>query len=531
MQIVQPSGSMLPNQASSRVGAVIFDKPTLDAAQVQRNVDEDLDNFARRKAAENAKVVADKNALIADLNFDDKGVFPDDKGHFQEGKNKLIEANQKLYSLEPNTQAFRDAEKEAKRLQGYFASEAVQSAQQWEQFKKIDDDFNKTPEKYNVPKYKEWASRVRLNQNPEARNKLFQEQPLVPRHKGFFGKYQEALDKKAIHPTESSTVAKEGGLTGVEKITSYTPTQIEELSQTAFADPEWAQETLEDLNRLRTASPNLHATIIAEAKQRGIDPIQRYMEVQFANLSPNKRELTSMDETAQQKAYWSDYYGSKDEEDATSLVVDQWSKLSQGDVNVYRPEVVGASQDPNNPLKIARVDKSDMFVGRPIGKYTVEQVVTNPLNTDLSKVEYSSLPNRVLGNEFRNGVHYIKTDETVYNKGKNGIGVDGYRPATINDLLNLVSNGSANPTKALGYVQSVLEKKKAYGGQNIQITNVTQATPINKPNTQQSSVPQNNEPQSKRPQGGTTDKLSFPAWKAKNPNGTSAEYLQYKNAK
>jgi hypothetical protein len=87
---------MLPNQASAGVGAVIFDKPTLDAAQVQRNVDADLDNFARKKAADNAKVVAEKNALIADLKFDDKGVFPDDKGYFQGGKEELIKANEKV---------------------------------------------------------------------------------------------------------------------------------------------------------------------------------------------------------------------------------------------------------------------------------------------------------------------------------------------------------------------------------------------------------------------------------------------------
>jgi hypothetical protein len=476
MQIVQPSGSMLPNQASAGVGAVIFDKPSLDAAQVQRNVDIELDNFARKKAADNAKAVADKNALIADLNFDAKGIFPDDKGHFQEGKNKLIEANQKLYSLEPNTQAFREAEKEAKRLQGFYGSEAVQSAEQWEQFKKIDDEFNKNPDKYDIPKYKEWASKVRLNQNPEARNKLFQEQPLVPKHKGWLGKYEEALTKKTVVPTEASKVTKEGGLVGVEKITTYTPDQITKISQSVLADPEWAQETLEDLNRLETSNPTLHKQVIDEANQMGIDPIERYSQIQLTNLSPNSRELSGMGETAQQKAYWADFYGSKSEEDAASIVVDQWSKLNQGDVNVYSPVVTGLAQDPNNPLAIQNYAKSDLFVNRPLGKYTVQQRVEDANKNIVT--QYQTLDDVVLGNEFRNGVHYIKTTQSVYKRGKNGIDKDGWRLATDNDLLNLISNGSKDPSKALGATQKVLQSRGAYGNQNIQVQKVTPATPI-----------------------------------------------------
>ena len=533
MQIVQPSGSMLPNQASSRVGAVIFDKPSLDAAQVQRNVDIELDNFAKRKAAENAKVVADKNALIADLNFDDKGVFPDDKGHFQEGKNKLIEANQKLYSLEPNTQAFRDAEKEAKRLQGFYASEAVQSAQQWEQFKKIDDDFNKTPEKYNVPKYKEWASRVRLNQNPEARNKLFQEQPLVPKHKGWLGKYEEAVTKKTVVPTEASKVTKEGGLVGVEKITTYTPEQITKISQSVLADPEWSQETLEDLNRLKTSNPTLHTQIVTEAKNMGIDPIERYSQIQLTNLSPNSRELSSMGETEQSKQYWQDFYGKKSEEEAASLVIDQWSKLSQGDVNVYRPIAPSVDLDPTAPLSVKQnIAKSDLFINRPLGKYTVEQQVIdkNDPNGEKTITQYNVLDDILLDNEFRNGVHYIKTSKSFYNRGKGNVDQSGYRPATDNDLLNLISNGAKDPSKALGATQKILEGRGAYENKDIKVEKVATAVPISKQRPPEKGTVKEPE-QSKKPQGGTTDKLSFPAWKAKNPNGTSAEYLQYKNAK
>lgn len=501
MQIVQPNGNMLPNQASAGVGAVIFDKPTLDAAQVQRNVDIELDNFARRKAAENAKVVADKNALIADLNFDDKGVFPDDKTHFQDGKQKLIDANYKLYSLEPNTQAFRDAEKEAKRLQGYFASEAVQSAQQWEQFKKIDDEFNKNPDKYDVQKYKEWASKVRLNQNPEKRNALFQEQPLVPKHKGWLGKYEEAVTKKTIVPTEVSKVTKEGGLVGVEKVTSYTPEQITKISQSVLADPEWSQETLEDLNRLKTANPTLHAKIITDASEMGIDPIERYSQIQLANLSPNSRELSSMGETEQSKQYWQDFYGKKSEEEAASLVIDQWSKLNQGDVNVYRPIAPSVDLDPTAPLSVKQnIAKSDLFINRPLGKYTVEQRVKD--DNDNIVTQYQVLDDVVLDNEFRNGVHYIKTSKSLYNKGKGNIDQSGFRPATDNDLLNLIANGAKDPSKALGATQKILQSRGAYENKDIKVERVATAVPISKQRPPEKGTIKETE-QSKKPQGKT----------------------------
>ena len=463
MQIVQPSGSMLPNQASSRVGAVIFDKPTLDAAQVQRNVDEDLDNFARRKAAENAKVVADKNALIADLNFDDKGVFPDDKGHFQEGKNKLIEANQKLYSLEPNTQAFRDAEKEAKRLQGFYASEAVQSAQQWEQFKKIDDDFNKTPEKYNVPKYKEWASRVRLNQNPEARNKLFQEQPLVPKIGNFQQMLGERVTKGLYKPQETEKeVRTNQGRVGVEKSVEYTPQNIIEYSQAIMSgDEDMTESAMKGLEDLKANRKALYDKIKDEATQLGVDVLELYIRKQLKNSFTKQKGLSNLAFDPKETAAFSFGLGEEKEDDGMRFFVEQLGNLYNGAQGSYTVggEDFSINLTPHTTLTGQSAKYSDQFQGSSMGKYVVDEITRDPDGKPVKDpttgnyvTKKVTKDNIVLGWKFINGKPYIQTEETIYNAGKKVGGVpissDGWKQANQTDGERLITANVA-PSKRL----------------------------------------------------------------------------------
>ena len=77
MQIVQPSGSMLPNQASAGVGAVIFDKPKYDAQEIGLKVQADLEDWGKQKAlADQAKLKIAKD-LTKDLDYEPKDFLPE----------------------------------------------------------------------------------------------------------------------------------------------------------------------------------------------------------------------------------------------------------------------------------------------------------------------------------------------------------------------------------------------------------------------------------------------------------------------
>jgi len=540
MQIVQPSGSMLPNQASAGVGAVIFDKPSLDAAQVQRNVDADLDNFARKKAADNAKVVAEKNALIADLKFDDKGVFPDDKGYFKGGKEELIKANERLYSLEPNTQAFREAEKEAKRLQGYFSSEAVQSAEQWKQFQEIDKDFNANPDKYDQKVYKEWLGRVRTNQNPEKRNALFQENPLVPKVGNFQQMLGERLTKGLYKPQETEgEIRTKGGRTGVQKIVQYTDENIKDYSRAIMSgDEDMTESASKGLDDLKANHRLLYDKINDEANQLGVDVLELYIRKQLKNSFTKQQGLSNLAFDPKETAAFSFGLSEEKEDGGMRFTVEQLGNLFNGAEGSY---TVGGEDFslslPSNVTISGQMPKySDQFQGGSMGKYVVDEIVRDPEGNpvkDPTTNKYVSKKvtkdNIVLGWKFMNGKPYIQTEETLYNAGKKIGGVsisqDGWKQANQTDGERFIIANVA-PSKRLEALDSYRRMLSQGGGYDQFKATPQKITEGAQPKVESGKLTVT-KPQPKQ----EATKMSFPEWKAKNPNGTSAEYLTYKNAK
>jgi len=67
MQIVQPNGNMLPNQASAGVGAVIFDKPKYDAQEIGLKVQADLEDWGKQKALADQEKLKTAKALVCKL--------------------------------------------------------------------------------------------------------------------------------------------------------------------------------------------------------------------------------------------------------------------------------------------------------------------------------------------------------------------------------------------------------------------------------------------------------------------------------
>jgi len=174
----QPTGAFA--QGRGGIGAVIFDKPQYDLSTIQFKVADDLDNWAKDKAIEAKRNKKAVNALIADLNFDEKGIYDRDAEYFVEGKRKLIDAQAKLASLQPETPEWNKAYYEAKNERDKYQTLARASVNQKEQIKIAVDEFSKSPEKYDADYFQNWLANVRLEGDPLARTKSFEKSPLRP---------------------------------------------------------------------------------------------------------------------------------------------------------------------------------------------------------------------------------------------------------------------------------------------------------------------------------------------------------------
>jgi hypothetical protein len=172
----QPTGAF--TQGGAGIGAVIFDRPQYDPQTMALKVQGDLENWAKEKQAEAAKKKAETDKLIADLNFDDKGAFPDDVDYFKEGKNKLIDAQAKLDATDPNSPEWNKNYREAQRVRDWYKSDVTSSSGQWGEFKKIKEQFDADPNKYDKDKFDQWVASVRVTRDPQKRSELFKINPL-----------------------------------------------------------------------------------------------------------------------------------------------------------------------------------------------------------------------------------------------------------------------------------------------------------------------------------------------------------------
>lgn len=117
MQIVQPSGSMLPNQASSRVGAVIFDKPKYDAQEIGLKVQADLEDWGKQKALADQQKLKTAKDLVADLSYEPKDFLPEGAAKVKEYadklKNKQTEYEMAVYNAGADSETANLKKKEA----------------------------------------------------------------------------------------------------------------------------------------------------------------------------------------------------------------------------------------------------------------------------------------------------------------------------------------------------------------------------------------------------------------------------------
>jgi hypothetical protein len=353
MQIVQPSGSMLPNQASAGVGAVIFDKPQYDPLTVQMRVNAELDDFAKQKQAQAEKQKADTAKLVADLNFDAKGIYDQDNDFFIDGKRKLIDANAKLYSLEPNTQAFRDAEKEAKRLQGFYSVEAQASAMHKDMLANAIKDFD--PTKHDKKYFDEWIVGMRTAASIEERNKVAGKNPFMPIQKTLEEKTLRLFDEAqkaglvkpiAVKQEYGRTPDGEGIL--IEKEEILPENKSLDLAQGWLANSDIKNDVLEQYSQLPESEQSYYLNRAKELSQKYstkdqakvYDPISVYYSqstLDKYNVGSQKRTQLGFSPKQQQEAEFMYSAGEQDAKKVGESLVKLVSGIMQGKPEYLKP--------------------------------------------------------------------------------------------------------------------------------------------------------------------------------------------------
>lgn len=353
MQIVQPSGSMLPNQASSRVGAVIFDKPQYDPLTVQMRVNAELDDFAKQKQAQAEKQKADTAKLVADLNFDAKGIYDQDNQYFIEGKKKLVDAQAEIYKYDPNSSEFRDALGKAKKEQGFYAVEAQASAMHKDMLASAIKDFD--PTKHDKKYFDEWIVGMRTAPNIQERMKVAGKNPFKPIQKTLEEKTLKLFDEAqkaglvkpiAVKQEYGRTPDGEGIL--IEKEEILPESKSLDLAQGWLANSDVKNDVLDQYRQLPESEQSYYLNRAKELSEKYstkdqakvYDPISVYYSQSVLdkyNVGSQKRTQLGFSPKQQQEAEFMYSEGEQDAKKVGESLVKLVSGIVQGKPEYLKP--------------------------------------------------------------------------------------------------------------------------------------------------------------------------------------------------
>lgn len=353
MQIVQPSGSMLPNQASARVGAVIFDKPQYDPLTVQMRVNAELDDFAKQKQAQAEKQKADTAKLVADLNFDAKGIYDQDNQYFIDGKKKLVDAQAEIYKYDPNSSEFRDALGKAKKEQGFYAVEAQASAMHKEMLANAIKDFD--PTKHDKKAFDKWIVGMRTAPNIQERMKVAGQNPFKPIQKTLEEKTLKLFDEAqkaglvkpiAVKQEYGRTPDGEGIL--IEKEEILPESKSLDLAQGWLANSDVKNDVLDQYSQLPKSEQNYYLNRAKELSEKYstkdqakvYDPISVYYSQSVLdkyNVGSQKRTQLGYSPQQQQEAEFKYSAGEQDAKKVGESLVKLISGITQGKPEYLKP--------------------------------------------------------------------------------------------------------------------------------------------------------------------------------------------------
>lgn len=460
-QIVQPNveGSS-PVGGGASVGAVILDQPAFDPLQVQMKVDKDIADYRAQKDAEVAAKKANVAKMVADLDFDAKGILDSDAPYFTQGKNELIDAQAELYKYnDTNSPEYQMAFNRAKRVRDKYATEVQASVAGKEILKEYISKFD--PSKNDEKQFNEIVANARAKSNPVDRIKYLSENPLKEKAPDLAKEYEKV---KALFPESitEETYKGDDGKDYTKKITEYTQQQINDYAKImADSNSDLSKAANNAFDKLQETNPSRYKEIIILADKEGVPANEMFNREWFKKLNSTNIELQGGSYNPYTLEDAKNWGSSQAEEKTINFIGEQWANLVNG-----VPDVYDVKNTRDIPLSGGNLQQnkyySTMFQGNKIGNFSVIETVD-----DATKAV--NVPNTILSFKFVDGKPYIKTDETAYNKkikknSVNGrpIDAEGYVEASNGDIERMISSNSTNPAKAIEAWRAYLIRNKVY---------------------------------------------------------------------
>ena len=375
MQIVQPSGSMLPNQASAGVGAVIFDKPKYDAQEIGLKVADDLDQFAKQKQANIDKKATDYQKLIADLKFDTTGVLNNDRPEIQKMSQQLVDVAAKYYETQSPEYL-----QEVNSLKAKIEN-SVKASKMDDELLKVFQDPTKLEKIDNIDELLTSGATLRTAPiESDLRQKARLKMTTMPKQKTSL-EILGARVKDLKSTVEARTVRDKatGGFTE-EKTEVFLPDkQISDLATELLLDKEYNSKRKQDWANALEYDPatqtygnqdllNVYTNRAAQPQNKGKTPYQLFVEDQIKTFQATKSDRGGITFTPTQQAEAREKakqkYGNDEKVQNVAPYAETLAALFNKDKNLWT-----AIDNPTDQTQIKdrKLYTSNMFNGTKVG--------------------------------------------------------------------------------------------------------------------------------------------------------------------
>ena len=421
MQVVktQPTGAF--TQGGAGIGAVIFDRPQYDPLTISLKMQEDLDRWGEKKQKEAEQEKATTEKLVADLKFDQKGIYDRDEQYFIQGKDKLLDAQQRLLSLPKDSPEWKKAYYDSRNLQEKYKVEVEASKTQKEAIKAALDKFYTDPTKYNGKRFNEWLANVRMAATPMEREKAFGVNPFEAPQVGLVEATNDLLkkgkDSGAIAP---QMVNREWGKTPQGETTMIEVKELlpeqkrYELAKNWMADERVSNGVNEEFSKLPNVAKQYY---IDKATQRSnkdgtvYSPQEEFYGNWLETYNVRDVKESGMGYSPMQQANADIFKSMKEEERQGAYMLRDIASAFNGDPNMLQPGKTRSGKDA-------------IFVKGISGNYSIgttvdgkDNVILEVIRTDNGKLHVMTANDLELEMK-RTKTKNTETNEFVYDPNK-----------------------------------------------------------------------------------------------------------------
>lgn len=277
-----------------------------------------------------------------------------------------------------------------------------------------------------------------------------------------------------------------------QKIKTYSDGRINTMAQGAISNPDIAREINTDYERIdpiKQKALQLQADSESKRLGRNVTPHELLYREFLMNVRPNQKMLGTTQFSPQQTAWWNHQYDNMDDEQSVKYIAERLQKGLQGDAEFWNAnDAVTVSTEqgfPNSQGYLPQITQSTYYSqalnNLPLGTATVKQVVYDANKNP--KIQYSNIPNKVLGFRLQNGKAHILTTESAAQAEADGGDMEAAWKVINNNTIDQLVLGSKNPIKAASLLRKTLSDMGVYVDGNVRL--VQPNTAIKQPATTQ----------------------------------------------